>query len=213
MPSILNFFRNFFKNRFTPTGLLFVTLLSIAFLGFIQRAIYDIARLYIPGDLNYLSNPNIIFMHAIIVLLMIVFALVFANIFFKKSTDEVTVMVVPYCLVCIFMIFQLGFEIVVFLFTKHPTVGIYVCLLSFLFFCGFNLFRIKINKTSFSNKLKDLIYIPKTFLPKEEIDKEEEVIIPVKAKFTMVKTFFNIVYIIAFVFSVSFFLYILFKFW
>ena len=130
---------NVFKTKFTSAGGVIVVLLGLALLALGERILYDTGRLLVPPPLDYFDNASVIAMHAVVIILFIIIALVL-NIAIGERKEKYAVALVPYYVVSIILAVQLLMQVSVYFYNHHTTVEFYVVMLALALVCTYSIY-------------------------------------------------------------------------
>ncbi len=142
MSLILQENNNVFKTKFTTAGGFIVVLLGFSLLALAERVLYDAARLFASGPLDYFENINVILMHAIIIIMFLVVAL-FINLYVVENRQKYAISLVPYFIVSIYLSCQLLFQMSVYFYNHHTTFQFYVVMLALIGICTYGIYFVQ----------------------------------------------------------------------
>lgn len=133
---------NVFKTKFTTAGGFIVTLLGLAILAFMERVLYDTGRLMVSPPLDYFDNGGVIVVHAVVIILFLVIALV-VNTSIANRKERYAIALVPYYVVSIILACQLLMQVSVYFFNHHTTFQFYVVMIALIAVCTYGIYHIQ----------------------------------------------------------------------
>src|SRR5262245_60027364 len=87
--------KNFWEWKFTPSGVLILTGLVLALIALGERILYDLARFFAVGPIDYFDNLTVIVVHAFFVIPVLAIS-AFVNITMPIKDQRYGVVLIPY---------------------------------------------------------------------------------------------------------------------
>ena|SRR3989344_1457814 len=134
--------KNWMHAKLTPTGTLIITVLVLALVALGERILYDLARTFAGGDLNYFDNLDVIIVHSFFVIPLLIVSIVISAMFGINRGKKAMVLI-PYFVFSIVMALQLVLQVSVYFANHHTKLQLYIVMLLLIFISSLAIYYIQ----------------------------------------------------------------------
>jgi hypothetical protein len=108
----------------SPFNTFSIIFLLISLIILSERALYDIARIFV-GSNDYFNNLNTILAHAMFIVPVFIFSIIL-NMLIGEKLKTYAIVVIPYLITSVFLIAQLSIQIMTYFYNNHTNWELYM---------------------------------------------------------------------------------------
>ena len=116
---------NFTTYNLSSFNIFSIIFLLASLLLLSERALYDIARIFVGPNYDYLNSLNTILAHAMFIIPVFVFSIIL-NMLIGEKLKKYAVVVIPYLITSIILIAQLSIQVITYFYDHHTNWQLYV---------------------------------------------------------------------------------------
>lgn len=116
---------HFDSYNLSPFNTFSIAFLLLSLIILSERALYDIARIFVGPGFDYLNNLNTIIAHAMFIIPVFLFSIIL-NMLVGEKLKTYAVVVIPYLITSVVLIAQLSVQIVTYFYNHHTNWQLYM---------------------------------------------------------------------------------------
>ncbi|HEX9503260.1 MAG TPA: hypothetical protein VF974_02965 [Patescibacteria group bacterium] len=131
-----------FHQKLSPGVGFIVALLVFALIALAERILYDLARTFAVGDLNYFTNIQVIIVHSFFIIPLLIVSVII-NVVAGERKQKYAVVLIPYFVLSIILALQLIFQVSIYFYYHHNDLQLYLVLLVLNAVCTYSIYEIQ----------------------------------------------------------------------
>lgn len=134
--------QNIFHQKLSPGVSFIVVLLIFALVSLAEKILYDLARTFALGSLDYFYNLQVIIIHSVFIIPLLILSIV-VNVVVGEKKKKYAVAIIPYFVLSIVLAMQLIFQISIYFYYHHNDFQLYLVLLVLNVVCTYAIYEIQ----------------------------------------------------------------------
>lgn len=134
--------QNIFHQKLSPGVSFIVVLLIFALVSLAEKILYDLARTFASGSLDYFSNLQVIIIHSVFIIPLLILSII-VNVMVGEKKQKYAVAIIPYFVLSIVLAMQLIFQISIYFYYHHNDFELYLVLLVLNIVCTYAIYEIQ----------------------------------------------------------------------
>jgi|GEM_PF-6766141 hypothetical protein len=131
-----------FNQKLSPGIGFIVVLLVFALVALGERILYDLARTFTTGNLDYFDNLQVIIIHSFFIIPILVVSII-VNVVVGEKKQKYAVVLIPYFVLTIVLALQLLFQVSIYFYNHHNDLQLYSVLLVLNAVCTYAIYEIQ----------------------------------------------------------------------
>lgn len=123
-----------FSYKITAGSGFIITLLVLALVALGERILYDMARLFATGPIDYFSNLNDIVVQSFFIIPLLIVSIA-VNVLVGAKKQKYAIVLIPYFVLSIVMALQLIFQVAIYFTFHHTQFEFYVVMTLLVIIC------------------------------------------------------------------------------
>ncbi|MDP4001351.1 MAG: hypothetical protein Q8P83_03870 [bacterium] len=133
---------NILNLKFTFAGGVIVSLLIFALVALAERILYDLARAFAPGRIDYFDNLDVILVHAVFIIVVLIVSIMI-NFLFALKQNKYAIVLIPYYALSIILALQLIIQVAVYFSSHHTKIQFYIVMLLLVLITSYAIYFIQ----------------------------------------------------------------------